>query len=443
MNSQLSAKQTLSTGQGRTIRVPTPKTRDPFVNTPLISLGPDETGEERFWISSLNCCVGCLGVLFKESGWHRTYRFGSGFGGFYSAAQEDRDTLWLCGDISRVVRLDLESGQHDAFETGAPPALMFEGMILDSASGKIFAVAYPPSIAGTTAFSFDFRNRRPIKVYEHISAEHYMRYSFPNGDGTYSFILQLPGESLGRWDPQAESLELVTLSSEMESEGGMKHAHMVMDDLGRRYFSGCGWYDPAAREFQPQTPPPEREMTWFGRRGDRIWGVVGDGNEGVIGCWNLQTGHVEEITSIPDVLPYNVTLSQSGKLVLVTTYGDLMRLDADTGALELSRRLPADAVQMTDCLCRIDEDRLLGTAFITQRFWEVNLKTGQGEDCGRAAPGAGEVLQNLEIGREAVYGRLYRWRAHGIRSGVPGALPGESARGGRPASWLAARGQSG
>ena len=225
--------------------------------------------------------------------------------------------------------------------------------------------------------------------------------------------------------------------------GGTTHSHMAADDRGRRYFPRRGWFDAATRVFHPQTPPPEREMTWFARRGDGVWGVVGDGNEGLIGRWDLRTGRVQEIASIPDATPHNVNMSRSGKLVVVTTYGDLMRLDAGTGALELSRRLPADAVQMTDCLCRVDEDRLLGTAFITQRFWEVNLKTGEGEDCGRAAPGGGEVLQTWNLD-----GKLYMAAYTGgelmeYDPAQPARFPENPRVVGRPAPRHAARGESG
>ncbi|MBI2441676.1 MAG: hypothetical protein HYV35_09930, partial [Lentisphaerae bacterium] len=57
--------------QGRIIRVPLPKTRGPFINAPLISLGADAAGEERFWISTWNAYSGCLAVLVTESGKHR------------------------------------------------------------------------------------------------------------------------------------------------------------------------------------------------------------------------------------------------------------------------------------------------------------------------------------------------------------------------------------
>ena len=37
-----------------TLRVPIPPGRDPFVNTPLLALGPGADGAERFWISTWN-----------------------------------------------------------------------------------------------------------------------------------------------------------------------------------------------------------------------------------------------------------------------------------------------------------------------------------------------------------------------------------------------------
>ena len=56
-------------------RFPIPKTRDPFVNTPLLPVGPDKRGRERFWISSCNMNSGCLAALVNEDGEQRIYRF--------------------------------------------------------------------------------------------------------------------------------------------------------------------------------------------------------------------------------------------------------------------------------------------------------------------------------------------------------------------------------
>ncbi len=393
--------------QGKTVRVPIPKGRDPFVNTPLLSLGPGANGEERFWISTWNACAGCLAVRVTESGEARIYRFNKPpRGGFYSAVQEDADTLWLCGDLSTVVRLTLSSGKVAAYPTGAPAALVFQGMALDRATGKLFAAAFP--YTGTTAFSFDTRGLKPVKVYENLCADKYMRFSFPNPDGTHWCVLHIPGETLVRWDPLRETVTHLPFNERLDSEamGGGTTYCLIADDRGRRYFPSLGWFDPATRRFSRTGPHPRKEMTWFARRGGQAWGCACENGNTRIGLWTLATGAVRDVCVIPDCLLHGVALAKSGKLVAVNLYGEFFRFDGQSGALEVSKRLPTDSVGAVDCLRRIDRDRLLGTPFITQRFWEVNLRTKKGSDCGRAAPGAGEILKTWKIGR-TVYMAAY------------------------------------
>ena len=55
---------------------PVPRTRDPFINTPLIPAGVNpETGEERFFISTWNANVGCISALVDTGGNSRIYHF--------------------------------------------------------------------------------------------------------------------------------------------------------------------------------------------------------------------------------------------------------------------------------------------------------------------------------------------------------------------------------
>jgi hypothetical protein len=390
---------------GQTLRAPVPPGRDPFINTPLLALGKGADGEERFWISSWNSVSGTTGVLVTESGQERIYHFAPPHSGFYSAASEDSDTLWLCGDLSRVVRLTLSSGAMEVYETGAPPALVFAGMIISHATGKLYAAAFPPS--GPAAFSFDYKNRRPVQIYENICNERYMRAHFPNGDGTFSSVMHIPGLSLMQWNPQAETLEKVVLHEKVPGLTLPVDDHLKVDRLignahGQWYFPEIGWYDPRARQFSFDGPRPKEEMIWFARCGSAAWGLGGEGGQKVVGKWNLETGEVEKVCPVADVHSSSAVLTANRKIVIVSIYGDFSRYDADTGALEISKRLPTDSVAHTDCLRRIDKNRLLGTPFITQRFWEVDLKTGRGFDCGRAAPGAGQITQTWKMG-----GKIY------------------------------------
>jgi hypothetical protein len=396
--------QTPSACCGDTIlRVPIPPGRDPFVNTPLLSLGNGVDGEERFWTSSWNSVSGTTGVLITESGKERIYRFEPPHFGFYSAALEDQDTLWLCGDLSRLVRLTLSSGAIEIYETGVPSALVFLGMIIDHATEKLYAAAFPSP--HTTAFSFDYRRRKTVKVYENICEDHNMRAHFPNGDGTFSSVMFIPGMSLMQWNPQDETLEKVLLQEQIPKlkspvRNTLEVDRLISNDEGEWYFPDAGWYNPLTRQLRTDGPKPEREMVWFARRGKFAWGIGGGTEPKVVGMWNFETGQVKEICAPADATVCGAALTSQQKIVAVSLYGEYSRHDAHSGALEISKRLPTDSIAHVDCLRRIDTDRLLGTPFITQRFWEVNLQTGKGFDCGRAAPGPGEILQTWKINQK-------------------------------------------
>ncbi|MCF7854214.1 MAG: hypothetical protein K9N51_05395 [Candidatus Pacebacteria bacterium] len=382
-------------------RVPIPPGRDPFVNTPLLALGPGEDGVERFWISTWNANVGCLAALVTATGKSRIYRFGDKrHGGFYSAVQEDADTLWLCGNLSRVLRFSLSSGDFEEFETGAPEALVFQGMALDRQTGTLFALAHYIPETTVIGFSFDTRRRETVTIHRDIAADKYMRFHFPNGDGSYTFVLHTPGESLLRWNPRDETLAVTRLTEKRDAhsmKGGTTY-RLVDDDNGRFYFPGRGWYDPRNRRFTEDGPRPEQDMTWFRRIGQIAWGGDTECGNLDIGRWDMDTGEVRVLCTVPDSTLHGANVTSGGKIVAVNKDGFFYRFDGDTGVLEMSKRLDTDSIGHVDCIRRIDDEHLLGTPFITQRFWEVNVKTGEGYDCGRAAPGGGEILRTWKIG---------------------------------------------
>jgi len=391
--------------KGNVLHVPIPKSRDPFVNACLVSLGVDPRGVERFWISTWNDNVGCMGLVIDETGDYRIYRFGERFAGFYSVAQEDERTLWLCGFLDTVVRLDLTSGKRRSFETGMPNSLVFQGMTLDRRTKKLFAASF--TWTDLAAFSFDTRGSKTVKTYRNFTPEHYMRFSFPSGDGTHSFVMQCPGISLVHWDPGNERVERTAVidgaAGSEELRGTMR---LIADDAGRRYFPSRGWFDPITRSFDPDGPRPEKEMCWFARRGSLAFGANTENSNAHVAVWDLKTGRVKTLCTMADSSAQNVNLTASGKILCVSVYGVFTLHDAQTGVLENTRMLPTDAVGRVDCLRRIDRRRLLGTPFITQRFWEADVATGLGYDCGRAAPGAGEVLLTWKI-RNKVYLAAY------------------------------------
>jgi hypothetical protein len=374
------------------LRAPVPPTRDPFINTPLIRVRADADGTEWFWISTWNAASGATAALVSETGAFRIYRFPPRHPGFYSAVAVDDDTLWLCGSLDRVVRLTVSTGDYQEYPTGAPAALVFQGMAYDPATGLLFAAAFPWGGPGTVGFAFD-THTHAARVFEDISPAHYMRHSFPNGDGTYSIVLDCPRSALLRWDPAAGTLA--------DTGHGAAEFRTIADDRGRRYLPGQGWYDPQANAIQTDGPVPNEESSWFARREEIAYGATADDGATVIRAWDLASGTVTRVATIPDSHLLNANLTASGKLIAVNLYGVFYRYALD-GTLEMSRVLPTDAIGAVDCVRRIDAHRLLGTPFITQRFWEVDLRTGAGYDCGRAAPGVGEVLRTWALG-----GKIY------------------------------------
>lgn len=387
-------------------RVQIPACRDPFINTPLLALSPDRDGVGRFWISTWNSTTGCIGALVDENGSSRLYRFYEPkHPGFYSAVQGDEDTLWLCGDLSRVVRLSLATGAYESFSTGAPAALVFQGMAIDPATGKLFVAAYPQTPAGPTAVSFDTHSRTTVRIHPGVASDYYLRGSFANGDGTFTLILECPGTTLLRWDPRTEVLQPCRVQEPPPASAappdGTVH-RLIQDDRGRAYLPGLGWFDPSRRGGTAAGPRPATEMTWFARHGGCAYGARSKDGDITLGVWDMRSGAVRETGRVPNGTVHGLNVTPSGRVVAVSVYGEFLRLDGDSGRLECSRRLPAASIQHVDCLRRIGPTRLLGTPFITQRFWEVDLENGKGVDCGRAAPGMGEVLQTWYVN-----GRVY------------------------------------
>jgi len=405
MRKKLTSPARKAFGRGRLLRVPVPKTRDPFINAKLISLGKDRAGVERFWISTWNDSVGCLGVVVSESGDSRVFRFPRRFPGFYSAAPGDPDTLWLVGQMDKVVRLDLSTGRHECFQTGLAGSLVFSGMPFDPETGKLFFLSF--SDTGIVGCSFDTRARRPAKVYRDFTPDHYLRCSFASGDGTWSVVVQCPGESLLHWDPKRETLDTSSLTETLDLHGAAWRTYrLIADDAGRVYFPGRGWFEPKTRNFAAPDVWPETEMCWFARRDTLAWGARTEGAHAHVSVWDMKTGKVRHLCTIPDGDVASVNLTASGKIICVNTYGVFHLFDAATGALEVSSELPTDSIGRTDCVVRIDRRRLLGTAFITQRFWEADVRTGKGFDCGRAAPGGGQIALAWKI-RDKVYMAAY------------------------------------
>lgn len=385
------------------IRVPVPRGRDPYVNARLVSLGVDRCGAERFWISSCNFTSGSLGVAISEEGEHRLYPLNKPIIGYcYTAAAENPETVWLCVGLNQVARLDLRTGRYRLYKTGSEPAFVCCGGRFDPDTRNFFAVGYLDrgGVDGTTAIEFDTRSRKAV-VHRDIGPDQFMYCCLRQPDGAYVGSTVCPGFTLVHWDPRRGMVKTLPVQGPDGKPLTSGPSFFIDDDDGRIYFPSQGWYSPKNRVFDPSGPRPEREMTWFERHGREALGCEGDGAGGSRFCiWNLDTGKVRNVATVPACSAQGATRSRNGKLISVNLYGEFRRHDLATGRMELFRRLPTDSLQPVDHVMRMTPDRLIGSNFITQRFWQINLKTGKGFDCGRAAPGGGQVQKFWKIGKK-------------------------------------------
>jgi len=372
-------------------KFPLPESRDPFVSALLINAGVDpETGEERFWTSTWNANIGCLGALITEKGKSRIYRFQKANDGFvccgaYSACMTDNDTIWMMSDLKAFVKLTLSTGEYEILQTGAPAFTMIScnAMQYDEATGKIMAIAFPGD-DGIMAVSYDTVKKQTVKIHRDFSAGTCCFGSFPNGDGTYTFKFNKAEEALYKWNPVDE-----TLVKKVDIVEEQRWGTVIKDADGRVYIPYMGWLDTSDYSFLKEKLP-EQEKIWFASYGNIAYGydTVETGNE--IFAWDMETGKVEKICIVRDCGNPNIT--KDGNIINVSVAGEICKF-THSGELIFSKMLNSNSQTITDCVVKVDDETILGTPFITERFWVMNTNTGEvlGEE--RAAPGTGEVLR--------------------------------------------------
>jgi hypothetical protein len=139
-------------------------------------------------------------------------------------------------------------------------------MALDPATGKLFCGAQ------TALISFDTRGRETVRIYgadeRPPDNHHYDHWRLP--DGTYGFILETPGLSYLRWNPQAETVSWQRLIDDHRHPAVGSVKSLAYTDGERAYLPYLGWLDGLTGELTPHEHPPAREASWIGRWGDAI-----------------------------------------------------------------------------------------------------------------------------------------------------------------------------
>lgn len=372
-----------------------PGTRAPFINAQVVPAGIDrETGEERFWTSTWDSNTGSIGALVTVSGKSKIFRFEGEKkkDGFYGASYGGNDKMYLSCFIDEVFVLDLNTGDMESFKIDLPHSLSVSGMVYDPNTKKVFSSAYCAHDFTRKGFSFSPLGGITNALYKDIPLRNLqLRYSIKNNDHTYSFINMIPNVEILLWDPVEEKVEVVSPNFEIANEH--YYFKVIRRDDGAIYLPFVGWFDPLLKKMV-DGPRAKHEACWFSLENDVAYGVQPAFNGNcILYEWDLTGGEIKSIADIPDAATYSFEKTSRGKIVCINVYGFFYRIDPENSTIEFSKKLDTNQVAALDCVYRIDENRLLCTPFISQRFLEIELDTQKGHDLGRATGGYGEVLK--------------------------------------------------
>jgi len=384
-----------------------PATPDPFINAAMSPVGPGDDGRERYWISSVNSLCGATSFLLNEDGEYRRYDWpvDRGVRAIYSVAPESHDVLWLAGGaLGHVIRLELASGEWEMYPWGGG-RFATAGMAFDAETGKLFCGLQ------TALVSFDTAARQTARVYgpeeRPPDNHHYDHWRLP--DGSYGFVLETPGLSILRWDPRSETISWRRLSEDRNhpTVGHARHLKNVREGLV--YLPHMGWLDGLTGDVLPHSHPPEQEASWFGVRGDWVFGVSADRASGSVNVvrWDATSGYTEDLFAAPDTTPLSFALTPSGKIVLVDVYGRFHRHDGTSGECELSRDIGVRQEHSCNVITPGGDDLVVGAPFISQSFWTFDTGAAKGLYGGRAGGSFGQVDYGAQVGGKvyfAIYG---------------------------------------
>jgi hypothetical protein len=382
-----------------------PSSPDPFVNAQLTRVGSDDKGQERFFISCLSGVAGVNGFVIAENGQYTSYTW-EDLIYVYGVIPQDKDCLWLAGggDSNKIfMRLDLSTGERQTFPVEGG-RFITAGMALDPDSGKLFCGAQ------TALVCFDTRTQKTVRIYDQDEKPpdnfHYDHWRL--ADGSYGFILETPGLSFLRWDPNTEDIRWQRLTGDIHHPAIGLVRWLKYVEHGRLYLPHFGWLDGITGEITPHQRPPDQEACWLGRRGDTVYGVQSDNLNACarIMAWNLANAKTTALFTVPDTSAGGCALTRGGKLLSVDLYGNLRRHDLATGALELTRTLESQHEHGCNVILPAGNDRVVGTPFISMNFWGFDTRQGKGFYGGRVAGSYGQCDDAVKVG-DKIYFAIY------------------------------------
>ncbi|MEG2571071.1 MAG: hypothetical protein RSA70_06525, partial [Clostridia bacterium] len=366
-----------------------PPSRDPFANASLVRAGNDaDTGHERFWDSTWNSHSGAIGVLVSPQDDARVYRFDPKRAefGFYGARYGGDDIMWMSGFLDEVIALDLKTGETTHYPTGLPHALSSAGFCFDETTGKILSSTFCQVDHTRKAFIFDTNTRKIVKRFQNLPVSgNQLAASIRLRDGSFLGAYVVPKLELVRWYPERDEIEIVSGALSLD-EIEWSYTLTARAD-GAVYIPQHGWFNPQENCIAAGALAPS-EATWFGTRGTKMYGLeCTRGGNAILREWDTESGSVRAIYEIPDCGSSACCMTRDGQIACIGRYGHFIIIEPDSGALLRRETLESDSVGELDCIYRADNNTLIATPFITQRFLQIDMKSGRGYDMGRANNG--------------------------------------------------------
>jgi hypothetical protein len=245
---------------------------------------------------------------------------------------------------------------------------------------------------------YDWRENRLVKVFRPMDTEEptalYGHRAAEAPDGKILVAMDVPQARLILLDPETMTAQSHTPPN-IEGSGSTGDA-LFLDEETLAVFVRGELHLMSYPDLEVKTTIPRPEAGGLGGRACVVDGRVhaysaADGSlyalDRAAGVWQQVAPNWSEGGAVT-IHPWDGTT-----VCGVTVSGEALRFDTRSGETD-RMDLEATGPMHAHGLCPVPEENLIvGAPFINQRFWTIDTQTGTGQDCGRAAPGGGQINQ--------------------------------------------------
>lgn len=367
-----------------------PDTRLPFVNTEISEIN---FRGERCLVSSVwaGAAGGRLYFWNLDTGTHDYRLLPGGIPGTYMLKEGPDGKLYIgCGN-GDLIRYDPVADDFQVLVAGELHSITWGGCVTD----RYVVWAASPGEVGV----YDWRNEKLVKVFRPLDTETstalYGHSAVEAPDGKVIVGMNIPQSRLIVLD--LETMEPLSRTPEALLAGDRVYDLAFFTE--KIFGFPCGneilLFSYPEIDLQQRIPGPQGTKTLRGRlcaRQGEYYAVAHPAD--TLLRLDRERGCFEVIAENWTGGCVGATGTWREKdFCAVTVAGDAFRYTAESGStdhldLEAMGLLPAHA------LCAAPQTRtILGAPFINQRFWTIDLETGEGRDRSRAAPGGGQINQ--------------------------------------------------